>query len=183
MTDSDAAGMLALLTELFPAYKPTTAETRLWVALFRPYRVELCRAAIDGYKLETHRKEPIHGDIRRKLMAMEENSRGMGGPIDRSEAERAKWAGWRQQADDDDQTTRQWINSISDAEIVRIAQKAMADYSPMFIGVFGHEDAGTRMTQARVKGGAPVDPDRIRRNFFARGLLRAFAEMRVEEAP
>jgi hypothetical protein len=181
MTDNDAAGMLSLLTELFPHYKPTTAQTRLWVALFRPYQVGLCRAAIEGYTNETLRKEPIHGDLRRKLLAMEENSRGSGGPIDKSEAERAKWAEWRRQADSDDEVTRAWIGSMSDAEISRIAQREV-DKNPMLIGIFGAEDAGERAVQKRVKGNPPIVPSRIRDNFFARGMLRAFADIQAEAA-
>lgn len=176
---------VTMICQLWPERKTTDQEIELFQSVVVRYPEELVKAAFKNHKMNHRAKSPNLAAFRSTINAMAENFRGQTaatGAQAEANARAAQYAEWRREAEADDEVTRAWINSISDAEIVRIAERAIRENSPMLIGIFGDASADARMVQKKIKGVPPIVPSRIRDNFFARGMLRAFADMQSEAA-
>lgn len=177
MTSEQADTMLSLLVQLFPLKDGpslTDAEARLFLSMIRSYQVELVRAAIEGYKLSTKRVKPVLGELRAKLMAMAEPL-SADGSCARHEAERAQWARWHAESERDAEASRVWIGRFTDAEIVTMAEAAIAKTGIFLVSVFGPEDPKKRNHTKSDRAGHQIDVARIRTNAGARGMLKAMA--------
>lgn len=156
MTQDDAIKMLGLLVRLFPSYHPTDDETRLWVGVFRAYSTEMCRAGIEGYKMETRFSKPNMGDLRAKLIEMTKaGARVNGAGCQVGD----QTAAWKAEAEQHKVVLRRWLATKTDEDISGLAEDAARRCGPVLRSFLF--DRSTRRP----------DVTKIRNDYFAAGML------------
>lgn len=176
MTELECDAMIAAVCELFPTYRPNEAERRIWGSVFRPFSVDLASAAIDGYKCETVRGWPVAGEVRRRLLTMDENRKAHAESRGETRAARER-SGHRRQAEDDDAMARAWISQAGDQEVAAMIPDISRIVMMMHSGMIERADRGSPKWLQLAHHVMPqaVTTARIRDNSFLRGLAFALA--------